>query len=535
MNYLLTPYAIAQFITAGVSMIVTIIMWQRRSLRGGWALLLLFITITEWSLCNGMEAAAVSQELKIFWSKMAYLGAQTSPVFLVLFALRYDGKIRRLNPAIIGLLFVVPVIIIILAATNEVHNWIWTSFIPGPVGSNSLIYQHGPAFWVGIAYIFTMVSFATTLLILSSVQTQRIYRFQYFIIVAASLMPWLGTLIYLFDLSPFPGLDITSISFLFTGLLLMIGIARGNMLDYIPVAHEFLFASINDGVIVFDEDHKVVDMNPGAERLLSLKFEQFLDKNNTATKIIWDSFRDYLKKDENTHFECISPFNKKIWFNVSISPLQSRKGYFLGWVAILEDITDRKETEEELQQANQRLEHQLSEICLLEDQLREQANRDFLTGVYNRGYLEESLAFEISRAERKGYPLSVIMIDVDNFKEINDTYGHKTGDEVIVALSKMLQNQTRDGDCVSRFGGDEFALVMPDMNCEQAFERAELWRNECKQSIQIHINKGTMVTISIGIAVFPKNGKTIDTLLGKADQALYQAKQSGKDCIRIAD
>ena len=92
MLYKLTAYTIAQLLTGFVAVVVSIIIWKRRNSRGGWPLFLLFVAVAEWALCNGLEAAAVPQELKIFWSKVAYLGAQTSPVLLVLFALQYNGS-----------------------------------------------------------------------------------------------------------------------------------------------------------------------------------------------------------------------------------------------------------------------------------------------------------------------------------------------------------------------------------------------------------------------------------------------------------
>ncbi|MDK2980184.1 MAG: hypothetical protein PWQ55_531 [Chloroflexota bacterium] len=534
MKYILSPYAIAQFSTTLVSLIVVVVLWGKRSERGGLALWLLFIALTEWSFCNGMEAAAVSIQTKVLWSQLAYVGAQTSPVFLFLFALIYSSRTNQITPARIALLLIIPIVIIILAATNSLHHWIWTGFSPGAEGSNSIIYHHGPAFWAGMVYIFSLVAFSSTFLFLASVQSQKLYRFQNLLIILASIIPWVSTIMYVSDLNPFPGLDLISLSFFFTGLLLLVGVQRANLLNYIPIAHELLFENIDDGVIVFNENKRVIDMNPGAERLFGVKFSDLIMRKDQSVVKALEFFDDKFSRSETSRFETVSPFNNKVWLNVSISPLVKGRGGFQGWVAILENITLRKETEKELQRINQRLALQLDENRQLEKKLREQANRDAMTGVYNRGCLKDSLAVEISYAEQQNYPLSIVMIDVDNFKFINDTHGHKAGDEVLIALGKMLLAQTRDSDFVSRFGGDEFVMLLPYMDGANALLRAEAWRQACMELKVDDQNHPIKVTISIGIAVYPDNGEELDALLAEADRALYLAKQSGRNCTRVA-
>jgi diguanylate cyclase (GGDEF)-like protein/PAS domain S-box-containing protein len=535
MKYLITPYAIAQFVTAVLSIIVASIIWMRRSARGGWLLFLLFTAISIWALADGFEAAATEQATKILWSKIGYFGAHTSPVFLFLFSLRYTGKNRKISPLTTCLLFIEPALIIFLAATNETHGLIWSSFSPGPAGSNSLIYNHGPAFWVGIAYIFSMISFATAFFIISAVRTQRVYKLQSFILLAATLFPWIGSLIYIFNLNPFPGLDTVCISFFFSGLLLLIGFTRSSLMDVVPVANDLIIENIDDGILIIDNQYRVIDLNPAAQQLLNLKFNQVFGASLLNEFELWQSIEKHFTQDGSSHFEIESPRVSDTWLGVSVSPLRDRQSTFLGWAIIFEDITQRKITEKELQLAHNRLERRLKEIRSLQDKLQEQAIRDSLTGVFNRGYLEETLGREIAHAERKGYSLSVIMLDVDNFKTINDSFGHKTGDDVVVALGRLLQSQTREGDCVSRYGGDEFVLVMPEMTREDAYQRAEIWRNGLKAMIFQQKEGIIHVTVSIGIATFPKNGKNSDALLNAVDQALYNAKHAGRDCTRLAD
>jgi diguanylate cyclase (GGDEF)-like protein/PAS domain S-box-containing protein len=535
MNYILTPYAIAQFITAIVSSVVVIALWKRRFERGGFALFFLFVALTEWAFCIGMESAAVTLPLKIAWSQWAYIGTQSSSVLIYIFALKYSKKTREISKTKIALLFMVPVIIILLAATNQYHHLVWSSYSWGEVGSNSIIYNHGPAFWVGIIYIYILVALSTGLLILSSVKSQKVYRMQNLIFILASITPWLTSVLYITRLNPFPGLDITSLGFFFTGILMLIGIRQANLLNYIPIAHELLFENISEGVIVFNENKKVIDMNPGAEKLMGMNFSELIANDSPAAIKCWNLYDDHFSRTENSRFEIVSPFNNHTWLNINISPLKNKKGSFLGWVAIMEDITLRRETEKELQRINQRLASQLDENRQLEKQLREQANRDAMTGVYNRACLKESLASEILYAEQQNQPLSIVMIDVDHFKNINDTYGHKAGDDVLIALGKLLLSQTRDGDFVSRFGGDEFVLFLPGMNCDAAFQRAESWRKTCKKLKIPDLSESINVNISIGIAVYPDNARTMDALLSEADRALYQAKQSGRDCTKVSE
>ena len=529
MLYQLTAYTIAQLLTGFVAVAVSVVVWKRRNSRGGWPLFLLFVAVAEWALCNGLEAAAVTQELKIFWSKVAYLGTQTSPVLLVLFALQYNGRGKRITLFTTALLFVIPVITILLAATNEMHGLIWVAFSPGPQGTNSLIYHHGPAFWVSVAYIFTMVSVGTAVLLLSAVRTQKIYREQSQFVFIASVIPWIGFLMYIMNLNPFPGLDTVSISFLFTGLVLVWGMYKGRLLDIVPIAHELINENVNNGIMIVDDQLRMIDFNPAASRLLSMDLNKNIGFQIQSMQNFWEKVKDHFDRDAANRVEISTQSSGKKYLDVHITPLHDQRKRFLGWAVILDDISTRKQAERELHAVNKQLGQQLKEIQDLQDKLHEQAMRDPITGVYNRRFLEETLSREISLAARKGNPLSVIMLDIDFFKRVNDTYGHKIGDDVLISLSRLLQAETRESDCVSRYGGDEFVLVMPEMTKEDAFQRAELWRNAIKSIDLLNGDNRTVITVSMGISTYPMNGSDSEALLKAADEALYQAKATGRD------
>lgn len=166
--------------------------------------------------------------------------------------------------------------------------------------------------------------------------------------------------------------------------------------------------------------------------------------------------------------------------------------------------------------------------------IKEQLIRDPLTGLYNRRYLDETLPREMARAERELTPLSLVMLDLDHFKKINDTYGHAMGDAVLKNISTCLIKSIRQNDFVCRYGGEEFIIVIPGMPIEHALERMEKCRKEIQEMITTYNNNKISTTVSGGIAMFNTHGNTQDELLKAADDALYQSKINGRNQITLA-
>lgn len=188
----------------------------------------------------------------------------------------------------------------------------------------------------------------------------------------------------------------------------------------------------------------------------------------------------------------------------------------------------------QLREANERLVANLAEISALHKQLQEQAVHDPLTGLYNRRYLDEVLERELARAVREGYPVSVAMIDLDHFKAVNDTYGHKAGDRVLQALGRLLHEQAREGDVPCRFGGEEFVLVLPRMAGDNARRRAEQWREAFAAQATRHGEIEIHCTMSVGLATYPGDATSVEGLLAGADRALYRAKAGGRNRVEAA-
>jgi diguanylate cyclase (GGDEF)-like protein/PAS domain S-box-containing protein len=171
----------------------------------------------------------------------------------------------------------------------------------------------------------------------------------------------------------------------------------------------------------------------------------------------------------------------------------------------------------------------------LREKLRQQAIRDILTGVFNRRYMEETLERELCRAERNKSSVGVIMLDIDHFKEYNDILGHAGGDALLHELGGMLNKSIRGGDIVSRYGGEEFLVVLPDATLEITRKRAEELRQAAKGLQVYYLDKPPWkITLSLGVAAFPEHGRTIEEILKSADTALYRAKKEGRDRVVVA-
>ncbi len=212
--------------------------------------------------------------------------------------------------------------------------------------------------------------------------------------------------------------------------------------------------------------------------------------------------------------EQISKDGSWIWTEVHASPHHDQNGRLIGYHGVTRDIHERKQ---------------------LQMQLQQRATIDDLTGVFNRGHFLDIAQIEVKRAIRNRHPLVIVLSDIDHFKQINDTYGHATGDRVLVLFSKICQKNIRDIDIFARFGGDEFVLLLSETDLENAFKVVERIRQALvKESADI--NGGSIsITVSSGLACVKSQVDTLDSLLGRADNALYRAKAAGRNRVVMAD
>jgi diguanylate cyclase (GGDEF)-like protein len=179
---------------------------------------------------------------------------------------------------------------------------------------------------------------------------------------------------------------------------------------------------------------------------------------------------------------------------------------------------------------------QTKQLVQSEARLRELSIRDPLTGLFNRRYLEEALAIELIRAERKRSPIGIIIADIDHFKRFNDTHGHAAGDAVLAQVGNFLRTHVRASDITCRYGGEEFLLILPEAPREITQRRAEQMQEDTRQlHVQYEGQTLEAITLSLGVAVYPEHGSTSDTIIRAADDALYRAKHDGRDRVVVAE
>jgi diguanylate cyclase (GGDEF)-like protein len=220
-----------------------------------------------------------------------------------------------------------------------------------------------------------------------------------------------------------------------------------------------------------------------------------------------------------------------------------------GRVHILETITDITQVKRQQKQTevlNRQLEEANRELRSLNQQLKDYSVRDGLTGLYNRAYFEEVLQQMGAQAKRSGEPLSLLFLDLDNFKSVNDTYGHTTGDQVLCEMGRLLNGQLpiesdqriwRASDVASRYGGEEFAVLLPNTSVEGAVSLAEQLRESVTRLTKVPelvelASRSLPLSCSIGVATFPTHAAPTELIVA-ADKALYLAKNSGKNCVKV--
>ena len=525
------PHQIVMILGAVISIIVLVVGWPRRNLMGGFYFIGFCLSVIEWLIFSTVESFVVAQSSKILWSQISYIGFVQANPYLFLFVISYIQQKKIPVRMVIAIMFI-PALTLLAAWTNSLHGWLWSGFTQGSIKSNVLIYHHGFWFWLHTFYLYLLLFLGIYKLVKAIRSATQPYRKQLLLILIGIAFPVVTGTIYAFGLLHVEGMDITPTGLAFTGIFLVLAMIKYQLLDLLPVARTALIEQFQDGVIVLDLNGRIADINRATQKLLGWDPNEVLGKN--IDLYFEDIYKIFFATSHPLRREIPLPDSPGIILEIQSSTLLDQKKVGVGKLLMIRDVTSRNRAEAALQNANLQLKEQLTKNRQLQKTLEQQALHDSLTGLYNR-HIDEILKKEFSRARRENIPISLAMMDIDHFKTVNDKCGHQYGDLLLKAFSQYITKSIRAEDFAARFGGDELLLVFPGMSQGDALKKAEEIRQDFEK-LSYQTGKPSMTTtITVGVATYPQDGKTVEEVIRSADRALYAAKEEGRNRVKALD
>ena len=351
MNWVYSPLSLPLFIATGISIVVAYVAWRRRESPGAKTLLNLMIAVALWSLTSGMESLVATVSEKTFWAKIEYFGITSSPLFYMLFAFRYSQRDHWLKRTNMILLWIIPVVTIIMAFTNDYHRLLWSDFSRIPENTALLIYHYGPWFWFNAVYGYLCVIVGLGVFIWLMPRSDFSQRRQIIGMIIAGIIPWIGNIVYLLGLVPISGFDITPFSFAISGLVLGLSLFSFRLFDLAPIARSRLVDTMQDAVIVIDQRRRIADINPAALFLLEKPIDMVVGQPAQEGLSIWPRLAHSFKEgiDSPTVQRVIQDIENH-WYDCRIAPLRDKKEQVTGWLVVLRDITKQRQAENEIKQ-----------------------------------------------------------------------------------------------------------------------------------------------------------------------------------------
>ncbi len=531
-------FAIILIANAMTAFVIALLLSRRPAKPGLNSMTWTLIGLGIWSFSYAMITLSTTLEAKHFWLKLENIGIITVPVLWFFFTIKFTRLDKWLTgkPAML-LFWVIPFISLLFIFSERWFHLYYPSTHVAMENGGPLLISRGPMYWVALSQSYLLEIIGMGMLIWRFIQSRLVYRRQMLYLIGAVTIPFFMNIVYQINpgLIPFFSVpvDLTPLFFNVTAILLVASIFGLSLFDLVPIARDTVMEHIPEMVFVVDAHDRVVDANLMAQKWLGKPINEISGQDPVEVFRGWPQLLNRFFFTEFSREEIEIPGTPTHTLEIVITPIYNRLKTLEGRVIVARDITDRKALENKLTEVNISLQNQLNENELLRAKLLEQAIHDPLTGAFNRRYFSEALDQEAARSTRENTPFSILILDVDHFKQFNDIYGHKCGDIVLQSLANFLNENTRQGDIVCRYGGEEFVILMTDVASEAAYKRAELFRSNFENMTVEYEGKKLKCTFSSGIASYPMHAGSGETLLILADQALYQSKANGRNRVSI--
>jgi PAS domain-containing protein len=359
MDFIITPLTVLSLLTAAVAFVVGVVSW--RCSRMGRYLACMLWAVAQWSLFAGIELASIGSPAKQFWSFIEYFGTLACPVGYLLFALEYNYFGRWITRRNVLLLCLIPFIVLTLAATNPWHHLIWTGFYTGVPSANTIVYGHGPLWFLGVVgYSYFLLAIGTVLLLWSALRFPPQYRHQAFTLVIGAVVPWLVSIVYVSGWSPIRGWDPTPQAFVISGAFFAWDLFRGRLLTLLPMARDMLVENLRTGMLVVDVAQRVVDLNPAARAMLRIPAGSGIGHAVSHCLANWPALAERgLLAAQGSVEERRADGG---YFEWTATPLNSSHGDPLGLLLTVRDITRHKREQHEREHLLEHLQQALAEV-----------------------------------------------------------------------------------------------------------------------------------------------------------------------------
>jgi len=354
MQWVYTPYMLPLLFSAAVSGLLGIYLAGRRTAPGARPFAISLLAVTAWSIFYILEIGSQLQTDKVFWSGFEYFGIATIPVTWLIFTIQYSGHGGWLKPLKTILLFLIPLATVVLFWTNDTHHLVWSSVaLDTSEPFSTLAVTYGFWFWIFLAYAYTLLAAGSFLILQSLKHTAQWYSRQVASLMIGILVPWVGNLLYVSKISPIPYLDLTPVAFSLSGLVLLWGVFRFWLFDLVPVARAAVVDSMGDGVLVFDERDRLVDINPSAAQLLGVEPSAVIRQKVDFVLARFPNLGENYPGSSEKHLDfSINDGEAARYFDVRISPLNDTYRHLKGRSLIFHEITEKRLAEQELEKSH---------------------------------------------------------------------------------------------------------------------------------------------------------------------------------------
>jgi diguanylate cyclase (GGDEF)-like protein/PAS domain S-box-containing protein len=449
----------------------------------------------------------------IFWNQIQYLGLPFISVLWLMVALLYTKIIYSLRNRMVLLLFFVPVITFFMRLTNSWHHLFYTNWEARQLfGYYSLYMERGYWYYVNISYTILCLLLTIIIYIIGYLKNRASYAKSHFLVfLFASLLPFVGIMLILFAFEE-RSIDYTALIMPISLLVISYGILKYDFLEIRTLARETIFENNIAGMVILGPGQRIIDYNKAAKEFVgtlnislgNYPIEYTLNREPELLEI----FKSEIAQDFSSVID-----GEERFFEIDAMQLGDLHDGNTRMLKTIRDVTEDKK---------------------MQEKLKVLATTDSLSGLYNRTEFMNLAQREFAWTKRHNKKLSLLMMDLDCFKIVNDTFGHAAGDQVIREMGSIIMASFRKTDIVGRIGGEEFAVVLKNASFKDAKKVAEQFRETVAGKKVIYGNQVISITVSIGVASIcgdTDDSNNIEDILKKADDALYKAKAKGRNCV----